>query len=240
MESTYAKQYRTLYEEHWWWRARERHVLDIIRTFDLPPEAAILDIGCGDALFFPALSAFGTPFGIEPDAALLSNHRWRDHIWNVPFDKNFQIDQRFDLILMLDVIEHINDDRSALFQAAKLLKPGGKILVTVPAMMSLWTYHDTLNQHHRRYTRSNLLSLFQSAELVCTSCRYYFIWTALPKALIHAKERLLGPPQTNAQTMIPAAPINALLTHFSYKEHRLLHAIPVPFGSSLIAVGSRQ
>lgn len=88
MELTYAQQYRDLYENHWWWRAREHYVLDIISGFELPHQADILDVGCGDGLFFEALSKFGKPFGVEPDEALLSNAKWRDNIYNVSFDEN--------------------------------------------------------------------------------------------------------------------------------------------------------
>lgn len=240
MEFSYAQKYRTLYEKHWWWHAREKYILDLISKLQLPPEASILDIGCSDGLFFQALSKFGIPHGIEPDASLLSNNKWRNQIWHAPFDETFQTSQKFDLILMLDVLEHIENDQAALQKASQLLKSHGKIITTVPALKALWTFHDTLNHHLRRYKRSELMALFQSANLTCSFCRYYFIWTAIPKFAIHLKEKISGMPKANIQTTIPIQPINAFLTRLSYIEHRIFQTLPVPFGSSLIAIGSRQ
>ena len=143
MDLEYALQYRTLYNQHWWWRAREHYILNLLRHLPLPQPASILDIGCGDGLFFDALENFGTPYGIEPDQNLLSDDsKWRPHIWSIPFDRKFDTDQRFNLILMLDVLEHIDDDVDALQRAVRFLKPGGIVLLTVPALGSLWTDHD--------------------------------------------------------------------------------------------------
>ena len=71
MNLEYAQQYRTLYTQHWWWRAREHYILNMLRRLDLPQFASILDIGCGDALFFDILQHFGTPYGIEPNRTTL-------------------------------------------------------------------------------------------------------------------------------------------------------------------------
>lgn len=240
MESIYAQQYRNLYENHWWWRAREHYVLDVIAGLNLPQQAAIVDIGCGDGLFFGPLSKFGTPFGIEPDETLLSQTPWRDHIYNVPFDQNFEVDQQFDLVLMLDVLEHLDDDKYALQKAANLLKPRGKILVTVPALMSVWTAHDAVNHHRCRYKKAELESLFRNTGLTVTFCRYYFVWTYFPKLLLSFKERLFGASTSNTQTQIPSKMVNTLITRVSYLEHRLFHHIPIPFGTSLIAVGEQR
>lgn len=240
MESTYAQQYRNLYENHWWWRSRERYVLDIISNLGLPDNADILDVGCGDGLFFEALSKWGRPFGVEPDSDLIRNVKWREHIYNAPFDANLQLDRSFDLILMLDVLEHLDDDLSALRQAIQVLKPGGKVLATVPALMSAWTAHDQVNHHRRRYRKSPFETIMKSAGFEVTVCRYYFVWTYLPKFLLSLKERLMGESTSQAQTQIPSYRINSFITLMSYFEHRFLHHIPVPFGTSLIAVGEKM
>lgn len=240
MEALYGQQYRSLYGNHWWWRSRERYVLDMISECNLPCQAKILDVGCGDGLFFDALSKFGTPFGVEPDGALLSQTRWRDHIYNVSFDGGFQVDQQFDLVLMLDVLEHLDADSMALQKAVGLLKPNGKVLATVPALMSAWTAHDAVNHHRRRYNRAEFEALFRSAGLNVIFCRYYFVWTYFPKLLLSLKERVLGASTSETQTQIPSKVLNAMITKFSYFEHRFFHHLPIPFGTSLIAVGERK
>ena len=210
----------------------------MLRRLDLPQFASILDIGCGDALFFDILQHFGTPYGIEPNKNLLSDHsKWRQNIWPVPFDRDFDTEQRFDLILMLDVLEHIDDDVDAIQRAVHLLKPGGIVLLTVPALMSLWTDHDEINQHKKRYTQKSLQKAIQTAGIHCERCRYYFVWAALPKWIIHWKERFMGAPEKSLQTHIPNAFINRTLIWISRWDHQLFHHLPMPFGASLIAIG---
>jgi SAM-dependent methyltransferase len=240
MDATYGQQYRNLYKNHWWWRARERYVLDIISGLGVPHGIDILDVGCGDGLFFEALSAVGTPFGIEPDEALLSDNPWRDHIYCFSFDESFELDRQFGLVLMLDVLEHLDDDVSALKKSVNLLKPNGKVLATVPALMSAWTAHDKVNQHRRRYKRSTFEAIFKSAGLKMTFCRYYFVWTYFPKVLLSLKERVFGESTSQAQTQIPRHGFNSFITSMSYFEHRLFHHLPIPFGTSLIAVGEKM
>lgn len=238
MDSEYGQKYRNLYEYHWWWRARERYVLDCIASLNLPVDAKILDIGCGDGLFFEALCAYGTPFGIEPDESLLSN-RWRDNIYTLPFDEQLKLDQQFDLVLMLDVLEHLDDDLGALKAVSQLLKPGGKFIATVPALMSAWTAHDQVNHHRRRYRLGGFRTLLTSAGLSVRLCRYYFVWTYLPKFMLSVKERLFGQGTSETQTQIPSRMVNQVISKFSYWEHRIFHYVPAPFGTSIIASGER-
>ncbi|HEX6533404.1 MAG TPA: class I SAM-dependent methyltransferase, partial [Gemmatimonadaceae bacterium] len=158
----YGRQYRALYERHWWWRARERW---IVRALECHRPAhgwgAALDVGCGDGLFFDRLAALGcTVDGVENDAALVDPegpHRARITVG--PFDERFQPGTRYSLVLMLDVLEHLRDPLGALRHAVSLLEPGGVFLATVPAFLALWTTHDVLNQHVTRYTRRRLLAL---------------------------------------------------------------------------------
>lgn len=240
MDFEYGQQYRNLYENHWWWRARERYVIDIISSLNLPYPADVLDVGCGDGLFFDALSRYGTPFGIESDITLLSNDKWRDNIYIASLDGDLHIDRQFDLILMLDVLEHLEDDLSALESVVGMLKPGGKFVATVPALMSAWTAHDEVNQHQRRYNRSTFKTLISSAGLSVVFCHYYFVWTYFPKFMLRLKERVLGASTSEAQTHIPSQFVNSCLNRFSYWEHRVFHHIPVPFGTSLIVVGEQS
>src|SRR5690606_16997046 len=117
----------------------------------------ILDIGCGDGLLFDRLTHLGPVEGIEPDAALLDPAGpWRSRIHVKPFDRSFRPERSFARILMLDVLEHLDDARSAIEHVHDLLQPGGKFYCTVPAFRSLWTNHDVLNQHVTRFRRKEL------------------------------------------------------------------------------------
>ena len=149
MDREYAGAYRELYGNHWWWRARESLILAELRR-RLPPVAqkprALLDVGCGDGLFFDKLAEFGDVDGVEADPSLVDPcgpHAERIHIG--PFGADFRPCRRYDLILMLDVVEHLPDAEAGLRRAAELLNDDGLLIVTVPAFNALWTAHDDFN-----------------------------------------------------------------------------------------------
>src|SRR6266704_1242994 len=135
MNAQYAAAYPELYRHHWWWRVREEILLRKIRGIlaDVP-HARILDVGCGAGLFFDQLDQFGYIEGVESDqAAAEASGRWQNRIVVGNLDDRYQPAAPFDLILMLDVLEHIPDTEPVVRRAAELLTPTGRLRVTVPA-----------------------------------------------------------------------------------------------------------
>jgi SAM-dependent methyltransferase len=233
MRDDYAKTYRQLYEQHFWWRAREALVLrELERLSRRIGHERILDVGCGDGLLFPQLERFGTVEGIEPFAPL-SDDRKHLPIHCRPFDDSFRPSEPYSLILMLDVLEHLQQPAGALRHALRLLEPEGSILITVPAFMLLWTAHDDINQHQIRYTRPSFAALSRDAGLELRELRYFFHWSFFAKLAVRAREQLSpGVPQPER---VPAEPINRMLLGLSLAEQRL--PLRLPFGSSLLAIG---
>jgi SAM-dependent methyltransferase len=235
MEPEYAGQYRDLYQRHWWWRAREVIVLETLqRLREGRGPGRVLDIGCGDGLFFNELARFGEVEGVEPDTSLLtpgSPHSSR--ITVAPFDESYQPEHRYDLILMLDVLEHIDDPTGALRHSRSLLASDGKLVITVPAFPWLWTHHDKINRHHIRYTRETLAAQVSEAGLRLDEARYFFRWTVPGKLAARAKEAVLGP---GGPERVPSAAINRGLYLLSRAEHALIGRLPLPLGTSLMAV----
>lgn len=237
MEPRYAAQYRRLYERHWWWRARERLVLRWIDRLGLG-DARILDVGCGDGLLFPGLARYGQVEGIEPDEQLIgADSPWRGSIHVRSFDPSFRPGHRYHLILMLDVIEHLAEPEEALRHARSLLEPGGWLLVTVPALPSLWTAHDDFNRHLRRYRRAELRSSLERSGFEVRELRYLFLWPVAGKLLVRLAERLR--PGTPTVARIPWRPINALLLALTRLDLALGSRWPLPLGSSLAALAVR-
>lgn len=240
MDSDYGARYRELFQRHWWWRARERVILHALHAHQ-PPAGwrAVLDVGCGDGLFFDELAKLPgvqRVDGVEPAAALVSPggpHRARIHVG--AFDTSFSPPQRYSLVLMLDVLEHLPDPASSLRHALSLLEPGGVFLATVPAFNALWTRHDDLNHHFTRYDKVSFAALAAESGLRIDESRYFFHWTALAKLATRIKEALIrGEP---ASPTVPPARVNRALYALSRAEERVLRALPVPFGSSLLVVG---
>jgi 2-polyprenyl-3-methyl-5-hydroxy-6-metoxy-1,4-benzoquinol methylase len=236
----YLEHYRELYQKHWWWRAREKLILKTLRT-QQPPEGwkKILDVGCGDGLLFDQLMPFGEVEGVEPSAAAVSeNSPHRSRIHTCPFDENFQPGKEFNLILMLDVLEHIPDPAATLRRALALLAPAGILLVTLPAFNALWTNHDLLNQHVTRYTRRTFRALARQVGLDIQAERYFFQWLFPLKLATRVLERAL-----NLQPRTPRLPphlINNTLYLLSLFEQNTWGGLPWPFGSSLVVWGRKS
>ncbi len=241
MQADYARRYRTLWDRHWWWRSREALLLDRIgRLHRRSPLRRILDVGCGDGLFFEKLGRFGEVEGLEPDASLVLDPRWRSKIRVGSLGPGFRADGPFDLVLMLDVLEHIQDDRGALASAREALRPGGHLLVTVPALPWLWSRHDEANEHHRRYLPGTLGRTLADAGLEIVTLRYAFFWTVAPLLA----RRWLAPAGSGAgvadyAVTIPPDPINRAMTALSRAEHAVGRFVRWPLGSSLLAVARR-
>lgn len=235
MDARYAQRYRELFDHHWWWRAREQVVVEAISAC-APAEGFgdILDIGCGDGLFFPVLRHFGQPVGLEADAALVSDARKAaGEIVVTPFDQRFRPGKQFGLIVMLDVLEHLDDDCAAIRHVFSLLRPGGTLLLTVPAFRTLWTQHDELNQHRTRYTRGRLEAVLHDGGLTIDRMRYFFHWLVPLKLLVRLKEALSHRPAEPAS--VPGHLSNRFWLALSLLEQATWGRIPWPVGTSLIA-----
>ena len=238
MDAQYAAAYPELYRRHWWWRVREDILLRTIRGMLAGvPNARILDVGCGAALFFDALEPFGHVEGVESDrTAVEGSGKWRSRIAIGNLDSAYEPAAPFDLILMLDVVEHIQDTDQLLRRAAEILTPTGRILVTVPAFNSMWTTHDDMNQHVTRYTAGELRSTLTRAGLRVIQTQYLFQSLVLPKLLVRATEMLaLRAPRVPG---LAPAPIDKFLQAWCRAEYAL--AGWMPFGSSVLAVASRS
>jgi SAM-dependent methyltransferase len=158
-------------EHHWWYRGRRRIIRAELDRLPLPPPALarVLDAGCGSGRTLEELVDYGSVSGIElnPEAGAVARRRgpapdgFDVHVGRLeelPF-----ADDAFDLITCLDVIEHTPDDRDTLVSLRRVCKPGGWLLVTVPAYQALWSRHDEANHHFRRYNRRMLRTVAQAA-----------------------------------------------------------------------------
>jgi SAM-dependent methyltransferase len=234
----YSRQYADLYQRHWWWRSRERFVLrelDRIR----PDEGwdRILDVGCGDGLLFPELAKRGRVEGVEPDPATGTSQRSEGPIHRCAFTSDFDPGHQYGLILMLDVLEHLEKPDESISAVFKLLKPGGIFLLTVPAFQLLWTRHDEINRHRTRYRRRELEDELRNGGFEVVESRYFFVWVAVAKLVTRFKERVFaGEP---VPPSLPPPAINAALAALSRLDLSLGRRGALPFGSSLLAIARR-
>jgi SAM-dependent methyltransferase len=145
-------------EYHWWYRGRRQIIGAELDRLPLPPRARVLDAGCGSGRTLQDLRAYGEVSGIELSELAAGYARSRElgevrvgRVEELPWEAG-----TFDLVTCLDVLEHTPDDHVALRELRRVTKPGGWLLLTVPAYPSLWSTHDVVNHHYRRYTRRSL------------------------------------------------------------------------------------
>jgi SAM-dependent methyltransferase len=240
LELQYGKTYRELYRRHWWWRAREEALIQFLRRkLKAGSERNILDIGCGDGLFFERLAEFGDVEGVEPDSRLIDRdgpHASRIRV--APFGKEFHSKKKYGLIVMLDVLEHLEDPEGAVECAHGLSSAGGALLLTVPAFQMLWTNHDVINHHRQRYRRGTLFPLLHKSGFEVTESHYWFQWTVPAKLAIGGMQRIWR--SEPRLPRIPRAWLNRLLYGFSRMEQETLGSLGIPVGSTLMVYCTRK
>ena len=242
MERVVYQQMAELDDRHWWYRARREIIADLIRREGrLPGDAAILEIGCGTGHNLAMLSQFGHVEGLELDdeARALSEKRLGRKIMSSPLPELAEVpDGHYYLIGAFDVIEHIDDDQAALASIATKLKPGGTFMMTVPAHQWMWTAHDTVNHHKRRYSKRGLGRLINRSPMRLVKMGY-FNSLLFPLAVAERTvSKLLG--KEDADVKLPSAPLNAALEKVFAAERYLIGRVPLPPGLSLFAVASAR
>lgn len=223
---------------HWWFVARRMILASLIEgLLRRKTGAVLLEAGCGSGGNLPMLARFGRLDAFEFDAGARDHARRKSGIDvrfgtlpdEIPFDP-----QRYDLIGLFDVLEHIEGDAEALAALADRLTDGGRLLVTVPAYQFLWSQHDVRNHHFRRYTRASLEKVVQKAGLKIVYVSYFntFLFPlAAASRLVKNLTRSDAP-----DDRMPGALVNALFTRIFAFERFLLGRIRLPFGLSLVAV----
>jgi SAM-dependent methyltransferase len=240
MERVVYQQMAELDDRHWWYCGRRRIIAELIRReTELPNDARILEIGCGTGHNLAMLSGFGHVDGLELDeeARALSEKRLGRKVMSSPLPELAEVpDRRYHLIGAFDVIEHIDDDRAALASIAAKLRPAGKLVMTVPAHQWMWSAHDIVNHHKRRYSKRALKALIESSPLKLERIGY-FNSLLFPLAIAErAASRLLG--KQDADVTLPPAPLNWALQTVFASERYLVGRLPLPPGLSLFAVAS--
>ena len=241
MDAAYYAEYAAAEDAHWWFVARRRILERVLDDLRLPPDAAILEAGCGTGGNLALLARYGRLHALEIDegAREVASRRGVTDVAAgalprpIPFGS-----ERFDLIAMLDVLEHVVDDRRALVNLRDRLKPGGRLLLTVPAYMFLWSRHDEVNHHQRRYTRSALVRLMRETGYDVRHATY-FNTLLFPLVLgVRTLNNLLGRDEGSDLAM-PSPPVNKLLTQVFASERHLIPHTALPFGVSLLLVAQR-
>lgn len=232
-----------LEDRYWWFVARRRLAWRLIERFPCVTNSdrvKALDLGCGTGAMLSDLRQRFDATGVDvsPDALDFCRSRGLEGLVEASAEALPFADSSFDLVVSLDVLEHVQDDHAAAAEIARTLKPGGRVVVNVPAFRWLWGPHDVALHHHRRYKRAEIVGLLESQglQVVWSSYSVFLLFPLV--ALRRMAERMQSGP---AEVRLPAVPawLNRFLIRLMDFEAWLLLRLPLPWGSSVVVVAEK-
>jgi SAM-dependent methyltransferase len=247
MEQRFYEEYARIQDKHWWFIGRRVILRSILET-GLEPETTserrILDVGCGTGTNLSELRRFGAVKGVDSESAAVQfcHRRGERDVEHLPGTELPLPDASFDLVTLLDVIEHVEDDQVLLSEVWRVLAPGGRVLVTVPAYTWMWGAQDEISHHYRRYTRRSLLTSLVRAGFDPLRLSYFNTGLFPPIAAIRLARRLRPAPaalHSDFELNNPG-PLNSLLARLFCLEAPLLRRMSLPFGVSVIGLAGRR
>ena len=238
--------YSIMYEvegKHWWFAGRRHIIAGFVEQAcrDLGKvRPRILDVGCGTGANLQMLSRFGVAEGVDVSVAALDFCRARGlakvkqgAAESLPYE-----DAAFDLVTGLDVVEHLDDDIAGLKEMRRVLRPGGRAVLFVPAFMFLWGVQDDISHHRRRYTLPDLKRKLREAGLTVERATYANLTFFAPILLGRQLMRLIGW-RPASENNITISALNGLLGRIFSVESWWLRRLNFPFGVSIVCVAKR-
>lgn len=241
-------------EQDYWWHVGKRAIVySLLSRFRRPGHDPAgrhaLDLGCGTGMNLDHLARYARPTGTDFSEEALHFCLERGHTSlakadaaALPFP-----DRQFDIITALDVIEHLDDDRAALAELKRVLKPGGLLVVSVPAYKLLWTYWDDILGHRRRYTTGMMKEVVEAAGLRVRKVSYSNSLILAPVVAVRILKSLLqkraarrnqsSDPESDFMP-VPRWVNSALIRYYRW-EARFLRRNSLPFGLSVVCVAQR-
>lgn len=229
--------------DYWWYRARADLLHAALGRYVGDPER-VLDVGSADGPSVGWLRERGQVIALDVDPRGLVPGDVCGSAMELPFASG-----SFDVVAALDVVEHCESEERALSEMGRVLKPGGRLLLSVPAYQWAWTSFDDHNHHYRRYTRKRLVRAVEGAGLEVLRATYAFAGTlpffAVTRLATRARERSRPNQSTLAPDAVPSLPdpgraVTGMLMGLSRIDERLLRSTDLPAGSSVVVAARRR
>lgn len=238
-------------DNHWWFAGRTRALQAVLEPHLPSRSLRILDVGCGAGNMYHHLSKYGDVIGVEnhPNPVRVGQKRGYDIRQADGRDLPFPEDT-FELVTALDVIEHNAEDVAMLREMYRVLRPGGLVLISVPAFQWLWSFNDELNAHERRYTRQELETKLTGVgfEPVRSTYNNFFIFPLAVAMILGSRLKSRSndlkshyfDEDAHQVDMVPTHPLlNAILTAVGFVEERVIRRASLPVGTGLISLARK-
>lgn len=231
---------RELETDHWWFVGRRKVLRRLLGRIGAPADAKILEVGCGAGGNVPLLREFGAVAALEPDD---ESRAYASERLGLAIDTGLLPDglpyqpETFDLVCAFDVVEHVDDDAGSVKALARLVKPGGAILTTVPAYPWMWSHHDVLHHHKRRYLLPQYRKLFEQAGLTVETATYFNSLLFPLAAAQRTAKKLLK--DDSADDTMPPSWLNKALSGIFSLEAPLAVGPGLPFGLSIAVIARK-
>lgn len=237
-------------ETYYWWFVGRRKILEkMLQKYFGGKNLEILDWGCGPGGNFPVLSKFGRVTGVDlsDEALRLCREKGFNNVAKAGTLEEFSVlpvnqgNGKYDLITAFDVLEHIGDDVKFLKDVKNLLKPGGHILMTVPAYQFLWSELDIVLKHYRRYRAGEVSSKLEGAGYEVKKISYFMSFLAPLIFVYRTGRKIFGLEDQPKFTYIEFPRfINNLFIKLNYLEAVLMNFVRLPFGISIIVLAKKR
>lgn len=249
MEKIKYDEQKKLQRVHWWFVGKHEIVLDIFDTYcHKSDKDKILDVGCGMGFILEDLHKEGEVFGMDMEKDVIDycrsffDKKYDDeHIkqGSLPYDIPF--DESFDTVIALDVLEHVEDDKAAVKAIYNKLKTGGRLLATVPALMSLWSYNDNLTHHYRRYEYDEFYKLITDVGFKIKLISFYNSKLLLPVFAVRRIKKLLKKKSSDVSLSLNPCGrlLNNILKRIFVSELKQIKGKGYKKGVSLILVAEK-
>lgn len=240
-------EYTTLYEleDTYWWYVGRRYIIQKLLSKYVHSPESIVDIGCGTGSNLHMLSKFSDKvrgLDISEQAIAYCHDRGFQNVELIRPAEALPINGDADLVTMFDVLEHVADDRVMLSQIYTGLRPGGHLVLTVPAYQFLWSEHDEVLHHKRRYTRRQLVAKLKEQGFTIVKSSYAIVFSCPAIILYRAVKGLLNrfmvTSHHTSHVKLPNV-INSFFISLLRIEGTLLQWIDFPFGTSIVVVAKK-
>lgn len=231
-------------ESYWWFKGRRNIVFNLIKKYiNYTNMGTIVDIGCGTGITLKEISGFKLKIGIDESDIALKYSNIRDcgqliqgNVYKLPLDNCTA-----DCILLLDVLEHLDNEKKALDEIYRVSRDGCGIILTVPSYKSLWSGEDEISLHKRRYIKKEITNIIQSSGFIVERITYFNLFL-MPLIFFVINFNKIFNPKAMHESDLKKLPktLNYIFTYILYVESFLLNLVDLPFGASIVCVARKK